>query len=188
LSLKKTAAIVFIGILLYNSFGYRYLFNYLEHQNGKQLQAQLDRNEFDESSLIEIKVALNLPYQTSWTGFERIDGDIELNGKHYKYLKRKVCNDSLILLCLPDDYKEKIEKGKGEFFNLANGITQNANSHQGKANKNVLKGPVTEFQPVHNYWKLPMLPYSSNTYIISNTGAYPSLVLEAAQHPPDPFS
>ena len=60
--------------------------NYVDQQQTAQLELQLDNKEYDASTLIEIKVPVSLPYQTDWKEFERVDGEIEFNGMHYKYV------------------------------------------------------------------------------------------------------
>ena len=81
-------------------FGYRFVADYMQQRSDKQLEAHLDKNNYKESELIELKVPIHLPYQTTWAEFERYDGEVELNGILYKYVKRKVVNDTLVLLCI----------------------------------------------------------------------------------------
>ena len=56
------------------------MYDFAQHKNNQHLEALLDKSDYDESQLIELKVAMNLPYQTSRSSFERYDGEIELNG------------------------------------------------------------------------------------------------------------
>ena len=88
--MKKIASILLLGILLFNWCGYRWVINLVQQSADAKLEARLDRDDYDESQLIEIKVPVDMPYQSDWAGFERYDGEIEVNGIHYKYVKRKV--------------------------------------------------------------------------------------------------
>ena len=106
--MRKIAAILLLVILLFNWVGYRLLTNVLQHRANIQLEAKLDKNDYKEDDLIEIRVPVNLPYQLNWTSFERFDGEIDVDGIHYKYVKRKIYNDSLILLCLPNQAKQNL--------------------------------------------------------------------------------
>lgn len=112
---KKIVAILFINLYLFNLIGYSILFDYLIHQTNEHTVQELDKGNYNESELMEIKVALNLPYYTSWNEYERHDGEIELNGIHYNFVKRKVLNDTLYLLCLPNHAKTELYKAKNEF-------------------------------------------------------------------------
>ena len=154
--MKRIASILLLCILLFNWFGYRVSSDYYERQADLVLEQKLDNSEYDESQLIEIKVPLKLPYQTNWKEFERFDGEIEVDGVHYKYVKRAVYNDSLILLCLPHEGKMKLLSARDEFFKLVNDIQ---NPSQGKkstnGNSHSVKSPVTEYYATQNNWLIP---------------------------------
>lgn len=118
--MKKLAAILLIGVFFFNWFGFRLLTGFMQHRADQHLEAKLDRNDYDERLLLEMRVPLNMPYQTASSGFERIDGEIEIDGIHYKYVKRKIENGELVLLCLPNQAKMRIQSARDEFFQLVN--------------------------------------------------------------------
>ena len=111
---KKIVAILFIKVYLLNLVGYSMLFDYFIHQTNKHTVQELDNGNYDESELFEIKVPLHLPYYTSLNEYERYDGEIELNGIHYNFVKRKIQDDTLYLLCLPNHVKTELYKAKNE--------------------------------------------------------------------------
>jgi hypothetical protein len=113
--LRKPAAIFLLFILLFNVIGYRAWFYYAEKKSDRQLEAQLDKDQYNEADLVVLKVPLNIPYQLDKSQFERVDGEIVLNGKIYKYVKRKVSEGNLILLCIPDAHKMNLKKSKTDF-------------------------------------------------------------------------
>ncbi len=86
----------------------------------------LDNNNYNESDLTQIKFALNMPYAIANKNYERYDGQVELNGIQYNYVKRMVKNDTLYLYCIPNNQKTKISDTKTEY------AKQNADSQQGK--------------------------------------------------------
>ena len=108
--LKKFAAILLIIILLFNIGGYRFAITLLQKRTANQLEARIDKNAYDESQLIEIRVALNLPYQSRFTDFERHYGEIELNGKSYTYVKKKIDGDVVIFKCIANKSKQELNK------------------------------------------------------------------------------
>ena len=149
-ALRKIAAILLLGILVFNWVGYRLFSDFLLYRSDVKLEARLDKNDYKESELIQIKIPLTLPYQLNWKSFERFDGEIDVDGIHYKYVKRKIYNDSLILLCLPNKSKQKIEKAKDDYFKIVNDIDP---ASQKKSDNNTLafKNILTEFfveQPI----------------------------------------
>ena len=54
--LKRIAAILLLGILLFNWFGYRLFIIFLENTENNKLEIRLDENNYDESELISVKV------------------------------------------------------------------------------------------------------------------------------------
>lgn len=108
--------------MLFNWCGYRWVINWFQESADIQLEARLDKNDYDESQLIEIKVPIGMPYQTDWAGFERYDGEIEVNGIHYKYVKRKVQDGQLVLKCIPNETKQRLETAKDDLFKIANDL------------------------------------------------------------------
>ncbi len=120
--LKKIASILLLGILLFNWCGYRWVINQLQKKADVQLEAKLDKSDYDEAQLIEIKVPLNMPYQSDWASFQRYDGEVEVNGVHYKYVKRKVENGQLVLKCIPNEAKQHLQTARDDFFKLVNDL------------------------------------------------------------------
>ena len=120
--MKKSAAILFLTLFLFNWIGYKCWFHYLQQKEDRSLEASLDKDEYNEKDLITIKVPLSIPYQTAWSDFERVDGEFTFNGTIYKYVKRKVEEGQLILLCLPHYQKMKLVKASSEFGNRGNDL------------------------------------------------------------------
>ena len=126
--MKKLAAILLMGILLFNWLGYRVLISFLESKADMQLEAEFDENKYDESQLISIKVPVRyLPYYNSSSTFERVDGQIEIKGIQYKYVKKRIFNDSLEMLCIPNHASIKLQTAKNEFFKFSNDLQQDKN-------------------------------------------------------------
>lgn len=114
---KRIASILLMGMLLFNWGGYRFLMNYLENKSDSRLEASLDKALYNESDLVSIKVATNLPYYTNSQTFERVNGEITVNGINYKYVKRRLYNDTLELLCIPNISKAGIQNDFSRFAN-----------------------------------------------------------------------
>ncbi len=117
----------------------------MQHRADHQLEARLDVNDYNEASLIELKVPLDLPYQNDWEDFERYDGEITVDGQHYKYVKRKVQDGMLVLKCIPNESKHRIESARDQFFQLANDLQNNDGAKKSEAPKHpVAKSTITE--------------------------------------------
>ena len=115
-----------------------------------QLESQLDLRHYDESALVSIKLpATHLAYYNNSAFFERVDGQIEINGIPYQYLERRIYNDSIELLCIPNQMALELRLSREDYFRLINDIDR---SQQGKghpvATKFFAVDPYTEPEPV----------------------------------------
>jgi hypothetical protein len=130
--IKRLAAILLIALLAFNWYGYRLLTNHLQNEASAQLQSKLDNNDYDEASLVELRVPLNMPYITDWDDFETYEGETQIDGIHYKYVKRKVENGELVLLCIPNQQKTELQTAQQDFFKMVNDLQQSTGKKQAK--------------------------------------------------------
>jgi hypothetical protein len=180
---KRTAAILLLVILSFNWVGYRLLSNYLEQRADLRLEVSFDNNNYNEKDLVEIRIPLQLPYQTNWTDFQRYDGEVEINGIHYKYVKRKISEGQLVLLCLPNHTKTHLENSKADFFKLVNDL-QHPGHEKGNTNTS-FKSFVTEYWEQKNEWTIASLSPMSDHHTGSSFCFYQSLHVTAPSQPPD---
>jgi len=124
--LRKSAAIILLLILLFNIIGYRVWFYYAEQKADVAMESRLDKDQYNENDLISITVPLDNPYQLEQKNYQRIDGEFNFQGKNFKYVKRKVSDGKLILLCIPDARKMILKKAKAEYGNAANDLSGNS--------------------------------------------------------------
>lgn len=182
---KKIAAILLAGIFLFNWYGYRLLTSYLQSRADKYLEAKLDQHDYDHAQLIEMRVPLHMPYQTLLTtGYERVNGEIEIDGIHYKYVMRKIENGELVLLCLPNQARMRLESASNDFFKLVNDLhnpAQNKNQQPGAA----IKNPVTEYWQQVNDWCLNAPDSITHIYMRYVAQLPPSPVITTPAQPPD---
>ncbi len=182
--MKKLAAILLIGVFFFNWFGYRLLTDYLQHRADQRLEAKLDRHDYDEAQLIEMRVPLNMPYQVSSSDFERIDGEIEIDGVHYKYVKRKVDKGELVLLCLPNKTKMRLQSARDEFFKLVNDL-QNPVPNKNSSPAPSFKSPVTEYWQQQNDWAIQAFEGMARQYVGLVAMLPASPVLTTPAQPPE---
>lgn len=130
-AVKQLAAILLIGILFFNWYGYQLLSAYWQQKAERTMVARLDRNDYDDAQLVSIKVPITaMAYYNGSSTFQRVDGQIDLDGVHYNYVKRRIFGDSLELLCIPNMTAIDLQKAKNDFFRQVNDLQQN----QGKKN------------------------------------------------------
>jgi hypothetical protein len=163
--LRKLTALILICLLVFNWFGYRALLQYLEDKNNFTLQAKLDRQQYDPADLVEIRVPLNLPYITDSKDFENYIGETTINGSHYRFVKRKLANNELILLCIRDKEKDQLQKAGTEFF-------KQVNDTPGAEKKS--KSPVKMVKALSNEFTCEQIPLV-NSHYAEERDQYPNL-------------
>lgn len=95
------------------------LIGYWQQRIKIQLEARLDVDDYDESQLISIKVpATHLSYYNTSPEFERVNGSVNLDGVEYKYVKRRLYNDTLEWLCIPDQGAMQLRASANKIWNI----------------------------------------------------------------------
>lgn len=135
----------------------------LQQKADTELVSRLDNNRYNENDLLTITVPLSMPYLTDSKDFERKDGEITLNGKIYHYVKQRIFQGNLILMCLPDEQKMHLENAKDNFFRLANELQTNASSKRSGGNNQVIKFSVSDYIQTEQP-DLFSYSYYNNTY------------------------
>ena len=171
-------------MFFFNWFGYRLLTDYLQHRADQRLEARFDLNDYDESQLLEMRVALNMPYQAQSSDFERIDGEIEIDGIQYKYVKRKIEMGELVLLCLPNHSKMQLKAAKNNFFQLVNDL-QNPSQNNSSQTGSSFKSPVTEYWQQQNDWVIQAFEGVTHEYVAARKLMPATPVLTTPAQPPE---
>lgn len=175
-----------MGILFFNWYGYQLLSMYWQQQADNKLEAALDRNQYDESQLISIKVPLTqLSYYNSSTSFERVNGQIDIGGVRYSYVKRRIFKDSLELMCIPDLTAMQLQKNKNDFFRQVNDLQQ---KDQGKKNSPATKDISKDYTPSAMDVTVPALAAAQMPAEgLFNAPDLPSCYMPTAEMPPDGY-
>lgn len=125
--------------MLFNLLGYKLVIHYLHSKGAAQLVAQIENCDYADADLVSIKTPLSLPYYSNSETYERVDGVVCIEGKYYNYVKRRVYNDSLELLCLPNTTKADLEKAEATFSkSVSNSEAAEKSSKKPVVVKNVL--------------------------------------------------
>lgn len=179
--LRKIAAILFLFIFFFNLCGYRILITFMQTRADQKLETLIDNNEYNDAELIEMRVALNMPYQQRYTEFERHYGEINIDGKVYSYVKRKIEGDLLILKCIPNEQKQELKHKSDDITKSNTGGTSDTN----KKNSSSLKIFGGEYDDKGYSFSLPSLGTLSVNYISINCDLAQKGYLHTPQQPPD---
>lgn len=141
--MKQIVAILLFLILLFNIGGYHFVFTYVEQKATQRLDEKIDAHQYSEAELIEFKIPFQMPYYNA-TKYESCYGEIEIEGEHYRYVKRKVSRDTLYVLCLPHIEKDNIAVIKSNLVRSLNDI-QDKNSPQQQTQHSCIKLMLSVF-------------------------------------------
>lgn len=182
--MKRIAAILLIVILFFNWYGYKVITAFLQKKANQHLEARLDNNDYDESQLIEIRVALDMPYQISQAEFERQYGEIEIEGKSYTYVKRKIEDGYLILKCIYNNSKDRIKSAGNDFYKLANGLDQNQPDKKQSNNSSVAKNFWSEYDDHTNTFSINSLDNLLSPKFMGHSSSLYNTWQSTAKQPP----
>jgi len=119
--------------------GYGLFMAHLEDEANKNMEQQLDAESYDTSTLITIKIPLTkLSYYTNSADYERQNGEVEINGVKYNYVKKRIYNDTLEMVCIFNAEATKLRTARNDFFKLCNELQNAAKSKKAPAG-NTLK-------------------------------------------------
>jgi hypothetical protein len=156
----------------------------MQHRADAALETKLDNDNYDESQLVEMRIPLNMPYLNNQAAFERFDGEAEVNGVHYKYVKRKIENGNLVILCLPNQAKAKLLSARDDFYKLVNDLQQTSQNKK-PTNSFAPKNPITEYWQEKNEFAFLQWTNSLKQYFYNKTGAPVSPVISMPGQPPE---
>ncbi len=119
-----------LSLFLFTTIGYKLLFYYQIRAADSRIQAKIETLHESDESLFTVKIPIRLPYHTDWKDFESVEGEMTYDNTTYKYVKRKVLRDTLILLCVKHQEKSVIEKNSNEYFKKVNDLTTDHSKKQ----------------------------------------------------------
>ena len=180
--MKKIITIIFLSVYLLNLAGTSLYLEYMINKNEKASVSIIDKGEYESEQLVEIKIPLRVPYYSSSAGYERYYGEVNLKGNHYNYVQRKIYNDTVFLLCLPDYTKNKLVKAK----TILNAGADNDSPLSTKGEQPLAK--KIKFQNEYDqYWsvvKLAQKIFTGNVQHQQNTRALSAAHIEPPVKPP----
>lgn len=165
-ALKKIIAILLLALHVFNFAGYGAVFNLLQQRASTQIVDMLDKGAYDETELMEVKIPFPLPYATNWKEYERCDGEFEISGVIYNYVKRKLCNDTLFLLCIPNHEMMKIATAKSDFAQVSNDFANTGNGKKSQPVSTPVKSGINEYNQSNSFCNVtgPLYLLLNKTY------------------------
>jgi hypothetical protein len=126
------------------------------------LQVVLDEHKYDESQLVSIKIPMTyLAYYTNSPFYQRVDGQIEIAGVEYEFVERKLCDDSLEFLCIPNQTAMTLHAAQNDLFKRLTGLDLNENK---KSSTGLLKINLADYLKANHFFELHNLLFTENKW------------------------
>lgn len=184
--MRRLTAIFLLLTLFFNLVGYKMLLQYWETEANNRLEVKIDKQEYDEKELVEMKIPLTVPYGNSSKEFERFSGEIDIAGVHYKYVQRKVYNDSLILLCIPNKEKTQIATAREAFSVLINELQkETSNKKSSGTNSLALKFSLSDYTLQQSAEWNVLFADVNTIFHLSNVALISSIISSLPGQPPE---
>jgi hypothetical protein len=180
--LKRLAAILFISVVLFNLYGYQLVIDFFQNKQDIQLQSTIDKDQYNEQDLVYIKLPVNLPYYSNSANYEKISGSVTVSGVEYKYVKRRIYNDSIELACVLNTDKQQFQSARDEFMKLSNDWL---NTHPTKKSTTNIKLVTLDFCNKINSFTISSLASISTRLYLMDTNLPPLHYLGILEQPPD---
>jgi hypothetical protein len=137
---RKIATISLFTFLFFNWVGYWLFISWFETRETDRFVARLDKQQYNADQLIVLKVSADgIPYSTASATFERADGEIEVGNIHYRYVCKRLYNDSVEFLCLPDPGTSRLHRVKNDLLRLTTDVPGKQSNSRGKTAQLLLK-------------------------------------------------
>lgn len=178
--LKQLFAIILLTLHLFNITGYSFVFQYGMNEADKKIISRIDASNYNNNELLQIKMPLNMPYLTN-SNYERVNGEIEYDGVHYNYVKRKVFNDTLYLMCLPNLEKTQLSLAQTDIIKAVNDTPSGKKDPGSQAKKTGFTSEYT-VTPVYRFNNSLTPENQQNLFILSKPAA---VFISLPAQPPD---
>jgi len=157
----------------------------MEEKANAQLESKLDKEDYDDAQLVSIKIPItHLSYYNTSNKFERVDGQVEVKGVQYKFVKRRIFNDSVEMLCIPNQTAMSLQSAKDEFFKLVNDLQHNTGQNK-KSGSHSSKNFCVDYYTLNDSFTLSEIYFSNTERKHSNSSDILTRYSATAEQPPE---
>lgn len=142
--MKKSGAVLFIIIFLFNILGYYGLYLVVLNNLSKEFSRKVSADEYSGSDAQIVKIPVTLPYQPNFDGYQKAQGTFESNGEFYRISKYAIVNDTLLVVLVKDQKEGDLFKSVAEF------VKANSNEASAKSPSKMFKNALSDFILMQN--------------------------------------
>ncbi len=164
--------------------GYHFVSAFFAKKSVADLQLVVDQSKYNEQDLISLKVPTRMPYMIESPQFESAEGVVKLNGVYYQYVKKRVYQGYLEILCLPNMERTTVQNKNADIAGQS--FVGDANSKTHKNAKSSVKFVMDDiFCVEYPVAKATLLAQNIRVYSIFTHPA-PSHFSYPQERPPQP--
>jgi len=158
----------------------------METTASAELTEQITENRYDENQLISLKVPVTgLAYYNNSKEFEWVDGSIDIQGVRYKYVKRRIYNDTLEVMCIPDAASIRLGEINTAFFRWTNGLSRTGQDRRQGAHTRLLHPLSPDYYAIGQAFQLQLPSVCSSTGTATAVIPVTSVYRPVPENPPE---
>ena len=114
------------------------------------MQVNLDQKKYNEADLVSFKLPLNQPYIINTDGYESLEGNMDYNGVNYQFIKKRIINDTLEIVCIPNMTRTQIDNNNEDFAKQLSDIV-NASTSKKSGGSQPFKFFISDFTTENHF-------------------------------------
>jgi hypothetical protein len=124
--------------------------HYYAEKSTIDMQVNLDQKKFNEAQLVSFKLPLNQPYIINTDGYESLEGNMDYNGVNYQFVKKRIINDTLEIVCIPNMTRTEIDNNNENFAKQLSDIVNTSTSKKSGGSQQ-FKFFISDFTTEHHF-------------------------------------
>jgi len=177
----RLITLFFLTVFLFNMIGYYGLYLIELDRLSAEFSQKVAADEYSGSDARILKIAVSLPYQPNFDGYQRANGTFESNGEFFKIAKYRMQGDTLYVVLVKDNKMGDLGKTVSEFIRSSNG-----DSSSTKSPLKLLESFFKDFLPTRNLVQAVTPGWCRETKVLpQNDGAFTPVSLRLLSPPPE---
>ncbi len=172
-----------LALFCLNIIGYRMVARYYAGKSSADMQITLDQQKFRESDLVRFKIPLNQPYIINSDGYESIEGNMDYKGVNYQFVKKRILNDTLEIVCIPNITRTQIYNNEEDLAKQLSDIVNTSASKKSTSHQQ-LNFSISEFTQDHYFALYTLFASATLKHTIDHTQFLSFNYLQDISKPP----
>jgi len=183
--MRNLFAICLLALLVINMGGYQLVYRHQAAQADRALDKSIAWQQYNETDLITIRQPTQLPYYNNHRDFRSVQGEIEINGIHYRYVQYRIINDSIELRCIPNRDKMQLLQAVTDYAGAAAGLQQDLPGKQPAQGIRKITTGFSEYEALRLYEFTVHFTLLSKDFVLVDSVPGENGFVTTMEQPPD---